>query len=241
MTDLPTIERLFAALDATWPAEAVHQVGPWLVHQGKGAGNRVAATTAAGPVHDDDITTAEAAQRQLGQSPLFMIRPGDEALDELLAARGYRVMAPTLFRVAPVSAFPPPQPFAAFPLWPPLAIVRDIWEETGITAARQAVMARVQGPATAILARPTDEMARPSGVAFVAVAEGIAMIHALEVLPHARRQGCAGQILMAAADWAARNGAEWLALAVTAGNEPAAQLYSAYDMAATGGYHYRSR
>lgn len=241
MIDLPPVPALFAALDATWPAVARHQVGPWMVRQGRGAGNRVAAATATGPVHADDIARAEVEQHKLGQPPLFMIRPGDEELDTLLAARGYRRHAPTVLRVAPIANFPPAPSLAGFPLWPPLAIVRSIWEEGGIDAARQAVMDRVQVPKVAVLARAGTGAERPSGVAFVAAAGEIAMIHAITVRTDVRRMGCGRAIMAAAAAWALGQGARWLALAVTADNTPAAGLYSVFDMAVVARYHYRIR
>lgn len=236
----PALADLLRAVDATWPAAAWHRVGPWLLREGRGGGKRVSAATAVDPVTPADIALAEAAQRDLGQPPLFMIRPGDQALDADLAARGYRLVDPVLLRVAPVASFAPPDPMRSFPHWPPLAMTRDIWAETGVGPARQAVMQRVTGPATALLARSPDPGNRAAGAAFVAVADSIAMIHALEVLPALRRQGSANQMLRSAACWAQQNGASWLALAVTRDNAGANQLYASLNMPVVGHYHYRS-
>lgn len=237
---LPGLPALFQAVDDTWPAAALHRVGPWLVREGKGGGKRVSAATAEAPVTPDDIALAEAAHRDLGQPPLFMIRPGDEALDSALAARGYKVVDPVHLRVAPVDRFAAPDLMYSFPHWPPMAMCEDLWCETGISPERQAVMHRACGPATAFLACSPDRTDRVAGAAFAAISGQIAMIHAVEVLPALRRQGSAHNILRSAAWWAQQNGAAWLALAVTQGNEGAGKLYASLNMTVVGHYHYRS-
>ena len=37
---------LQAAMDATWPAAAMHRAGPWMLRNGAGGGKRVSAATA---------------------------------------------------------------------------------------------------------------------------------------------------------------------------------------------------
>lgn len=92
-------------------------------------------------------------------------------------------------------------------------------------------MQRVAGPKTAILARTQD---RPVGAAFVACHGDIAMLHALEVLPAARRQGSAHNMLRAAAVWAQDQGATTMSLVVTQANAPARALYERLGMVAVG-------
>lgn len=236
----PTMSRLLTAVDATWPAAALHEIGPWLIREGQGGGKRVSAATALGTVTEDDIPLAEAAHRKLGQTPLFWIRPGDETLDALLEARGYRVVDPVHIRAAPVGSFPEPELMFSFPHWPPLAMARDIWHDTGIGPERQAVMMRPRGPSTCFIARSPEAVDRAAGTAFAAIDGDIAMIHAVEVLPKLRRQGSAHNMLRSAAWWAQQNGANWLALAVTQANEGAARLYASLNMGIVGQYHYRS-
>lgn len=228
------------AMDATWPAAKFHTLGPWCLREGQGGGKRVSAATALGPVSAADIDMAEQKHRDLGQVPLFCLRPGDEALDAALDARGYRIVDPVVLMAGPVAGFAPPEYMRSFPHWPPLALAREIWFESGIGAGRQAVMERVAGQATAILARASGGADRATGVAFAAVSGDIAMIHAVEVLPEHRRKGSARNILCAAAQWAGQNGAEWLALAVTRENAGARALYEQLGMSVVGQYHYRS-
>jgi len=232
-------DALLAVMEATWPAASVQQVGPWLIRDGQGGGKRVSAATALPGWHPDDIAQAEAAMAALNQPALFLIRGGEEALDTALAARGYHIVDPVVAYAAPVAALAQmPDHMATFPHWPPMAIAADLWAEGGIGPARLAVMQRAAEPKTVILGRAGD---RASGAAFVAIHQGTAMLHALEVTPAQRRQGSAHNILRAAAVWAQENGAETLSLVVTTANAAARRLYASFGMQVVGNYHYRQK
>ena len=227
-----TPDLLARVMEATWPPARVWQAGAFLCRDGKGGGKRVSAASLAGAWTDADLAGLE----QLPQ-PLVLIRETDQALDRALDARGWRVVDPVVAYAAPVGALTAElPPLAAFPHWPPLAIAHDIWAAGGIGAARLAVMDRVMGPKTAILARLDD---RPAGVAFVACSGTEAMLHALEVGPTHRRKGVGGTLLRAAANWAADQGAARLSLVVTRRNIAACALYSRIGMQVVGQYHYR--
>lgn len=229
---------LLAAMEATWPAAGLHRVGPWLIREGKGGGQRVSAATAEASWHPDDIALAEAAQAGLGQPALFMLRAGDDALDAALDARGYDIVDPVSVYVAPVAALTvqPPARMTTFPIWPMLSIMRDLWAQGGIGPARIAVMARAAGPKAALLGRVSD---RAAGVAFVACHEGMAMLHALHVAPELRGKGLGRNLLLASAAWAGDQGADRLALAVTRANRAANALYAGAGMTIAAQYHYR--
>ena len=231
-------DQAFAALEATWPAAEVEATGPWLIRTGLGGGKRVSAASVMGAFDVSDLEQAEAAMQALGQPHLFALRPGDEALDKALAARGYGIVDPTLIHaieVGELTTEPLPR-VAAFQIWRPLAIINDIWVQGGIGPARQAVMQRANGAKTAILARHSDQ---PAGAAFVAIHENVAMIHAIEVVGDLRRQGVGRNILRAAAFWAQDHGATHLALAVTRANAGANALYASVGFTLVGHYHYR--
>ncbi|MGI1664127.1 GNAT family N-acetyltransferase [Palleronia sp. KMU-117] len=237
---LPDEPRLLDALDATWPAAATHRAGGFLIREGKGGGKRVSAATRDAGTADarpQDIDAAIAAMRALGQTPLFMLRTVDATLDADLAARGFAVVDPVNLYAAPLDLITGEVPrVTVFDLWEPLAISAEIWAEAGIGPARLAVMQRVAGPRTALLSR-LGQM--PAGTAFVACDGKVAMIHALEVRPEARRKGIAGQMMRHGAAWARRHGAAYLALAVTQANAGANALYSSLGMKVVGQYHYR--
>jgi GNAT superfamily N-acetyltransferase len=231
------LSALFGANEATWPARRSLSVGGFTVREGGGGGRRVSSATCDASWTEDQLDLAEAAMTGLGQPLQFMIRQGDERLEDSLAQRGYRVADPTVIYAAPITAFAPaPDPMTAFPHWPPLAITQRLWAEAGIGPARLAVMHRACGPRAALLGRSGD---RPAGVAFVALHDGTAMLHALAVPEAMRRAGIGGNLLRRAAVWAGENGALALGLAVTAANGPARALYASLGLKAVGQYHYR--
>lgn len=235
----PDIPTLFAALDATWPAAEVRDVGGWRVRRGDGGGGRVSAATMLGGPRD--FTAMEAVHSAWGQVPRVMVRPGEaEVLDPELDAAGYGAPEPTAVLIAPSAAMAVgPERLTAFTVdWPPLAIQREIWESHGIGAPRQAVMARCETPKITLLGRMED---RPVAAAFVAADRGIAMVHAVTVAQELRRRGLARNLMRAAAGWAVAVGEPWISVQVSMGNAPAVALYRALGMAEAGIYHYRTR
>ena len=224
-----------AVIDACWPAERLVRAGPWTLRVSPGAGGRVNAISGDAP---DAIEEAEAAARVEGQVPSFVIFPGQEALDAALAARGYAVADAVRLWTGDADALAgtPLRYATAFDLWPPLAIMRDIWAEGGhVGPARLAVMARAARP-RGILARIED---RAAGCAFVAAHGDMAMLSAVEVLPRFRRRGAAGLLLRAAAHWARAEGCARLALVAAQDNAAANAAYARHGMVEAAGYHYR--
>lgn len=234
---------LMPVIAATWPAAETRQVGPFTVQSGAGGGQRVSAARLTDPASEDatdaDIDTAIAALAGFGQPPLFQVLGHQAALDARLAARGLILRDRTLAMVVPcadVAAAPPP--VTCFAIWPPLAIQTEIWAAGGIGPARLAVMDRAAAPRMSFFGRAND---RPAGTAFAAIHHGVAMLHALEIMPPQRRQGLAARMMRAAADWALGEGADSFAILVTSENRPALGLYASLGFQAVGQYHYRSQ
>ncbi|MDF1873586.1 N-acetyltransferase [Vannielia sp.] len=232
----PQVAALLAAIDGTWPAEHTHTAGAWTIRKGAGGGSRVSAATTLD--ENAPLAPMEEAQRALGQPPLVRLMAEQTQLEARLAAAGYALKDPTNIYSAPVArmAIAPPSLTAFRVDLPALAIQRQLWAEGGIGPERQAIMARVQGPKTTILARAGDS---PAGVAFIALHGDIAMLHALEVRPADRRQGVGRNIMGAAAIWAQDHGARWLTLLVTQGNAAANALYTRLEMDFCTHYMYR--
>ena len=233
--DLPT---LYAAIDATWPAARMRRSGPWMLRDGQGGGKRVSAATADDAVSDADLPTAEAAMRAMGQDPLFMLRAGQEGFDDLLAAKGYAAVDPVNLYNGPLQemADTPPPRALVFSIWPPLEIQKDIWKTGGIGPERVDVMHRAAGSKTAILGRHEQS---PAGTGFVAMQDGIAMMHALEVLPEFRKLGVGRMMTLHAARWAHTQGATHMAVLCTQANTGANALYASLGLEVVGQYHYR--
>lgn len=235
---LPDIHAVYDAVDGTWPAARITTSGPFTFREGQGGGQRVSATTVSGPVTDADLSAAETQMRAMGQPCLFMIRQGQDALDRQLADRGYQIVDPVNAYVCPVEQLTtePVPPVTAIPVWEPLAIMRDMWAAGGIGPGRIAVMERAAPPKTAIVARWRDH---PGGCAYVAIHNGIAMLHALEILPEQRGQGLGKWVMRRAGFWAAEQGATHFSVVCTQANTGANALYTSLSMSLVGQYHYR--
>ena len=234
---LPDALTLCDAIDATWPAADKRVVGPVICRRGLGGGSRVSAATARWPVRADERRAAEDVMRGWGQTPLFMIRPGDVALDAALDAEGYIVKDETVLYAAPVDAIAAvPPPVTAFQVWPPLQSQLDIWAASGIGPDRIAVMTRAACTRTTFLGRVND---RPAGTVYAGLFGSIAMLHALEIGTASRRLGLATHLTRAVAWWGEKQGAATLALATTRANAPANALYASLGMVVVGQYHYR--
>jgi len=229
--------RLFDVLDATWPAARIWGQDGWMLRDGRGGGKRVSAATQWAPVAEPQ--QAIDAMAKIGQAPLFMIRQGEVALDAQLAKDGFQIVDPVTLYLCEIDRLLdcPIPPVTAFAVWEPLAIMIEIWVQGGIGPARRAVMARAKTK-TAIFARWKD---RPAGVGFAALHDGVCMVHAVEVLPHQRRQGVAGWIMRKAAFWAKDHGASHISVLCTNANTAANAMYRGLGMQVAGQYHYRAK
>lgn len=235
----PTTRQMAEAVWATWPGEAAIAGDAFDLRKSSDDSRRSRAATANRVATDEEIAEAAAAMRGWGQPAMFWV-PGDEPdFEAQLETLGYRDHDHSYYYAAPVGPMAervPPR-IATFEIWEPLAIMADIFAATGTSPGRQEVMQRAACPKTAILGRVGDD---PAGVAYVGAHDGIAMVHAVGVLPQHRRQGLAAHMMAQAAIWAKGQGCGWVALAVGAGNEGARALYASLGMSAVGSYHYRS-
>lgn len=236
---MPDISEIFEVVGATWPAEETIACGPLTLRRSSGGGKRVTAASATGAVRSGDIDAAEAQMREMGQALLFSLRPGDEALDDMLATRGYAVVDPTNIYCSPITLFSDvwtdPEK-GGLAVWEPLALQLDIWREAGIGPDRIAVMARANCLKTALIGRHDQS---PGGTCYVGVHNGIAMMHALEVPQAVRRGGMGMALTVESAQWAEQQGATDFACLCVASNAPANALYAKLGMEIVGQYHYR--
>lgn len=237
---MPGVAHLYSVIDATWPAASERQLGPWLIRDGQGGGQRVSAALAMEPVTLDDLPIAEQAMCSLDQPQLFMIREGEVALDTMLEAAGYPIVDPVNLYVGTLSELTTEKPpcVTTFAVWEPLAIMRNIWSAGGIGPNRIAVMERANVPKTGFFGRSNN---RPAATGYVAIHDRIAMVHALEVLEYHRREGMGRHMTRAAAFWALDQGATHLSVLCTQANIGANALYSSLGLTLVGQYHYRRK
>ena len=241
MNELPGTDQLFEALEATWAPHAVHPVGDFRLREGRGGGQRVSSATLAHAATKPDLRSVEAtalAMKNLGQTPLFQITPDDDDLDHMLRNLGYTISDPTVIFTAPAKEI-------AAQRLPGLSVIEgalalelmaELWASGGIGPDRLAVMDRVRAPKAYLLLRHDNQGA---GCAFVAAHNGIAMLHALEVSPTARRHGLGRAATAFAGSFVLEHGADWLALATVRENRPACALYESMGFRITTEYHYR--
>jgi GNAT superfamily N-acetyltransferase len=233
----PSRDRVFAAIDATWPPHRIWRDGDWTFRQGLGGGKRVSATTLAGSADEADIALAEKVMAGLGQPNLFMIRPQDTALDQRLAVSGYDILDPVVVLLAAMDGLPDTALSSdATILENPSPAMAGVWRAGGIGGGRLNVMRRCKLPKACIGLADRGGM---RAVAFVAIDEGIAMCHAVEVLAAHRLRGFGGVIMAAVVAWARTNGADRLGILTTRENTAALALYSGMGMVEASGYHYR--
>ena len=236
---IPDIHTLYGVTLATWPPATNQSAGPWIVRDGQGGGKRVSAATARQPVRVDMLPAAESAMRAFDQTPLFMIREGDDVLDKLLADQGYTIIDPVNIYACPIAQLALPTPrTSTFAIWEPLAIQLDIWAKGGIGPGRINVMRRAKTPKTTIFGRADN---RPAATAYVGIHEHTAMVHALEVLPSSRRQNMGRYMMQQASIWAQENGATHMSVVCTKSNAGANALYTSLGMTLVGQYHYRQK
>lgn len=228
------------AFETTWPAAEYADTGGFRVGRGLGAGGRVSSARVIGPWTADDIAAVEDISRNWDQPPMFRVLDEDAPLAAALQQAGYRSEKPTVNMSAPLDGLTdiPIPPVTTFSVWPPLAIQREIWVAGNIGPARQAVMDHADLPKTSILGRTND---RAAGTGFVAIANQVAMIHAVEVRAEWRRRGLAGWMIREAAFWARDNGATRMGLAVTRANTGAIAAYRGLGFQEVAAYSYYTR
>ena len=235
---LPSAQTIYRVIDRTWPAKEYVETNAWTLRFGAGGGSRVSAATARSEVNDIDVAEAAARMADWGQDALFMIREGDDELDQRLARLGYEIKDPVTLYAAPIGALTQkrPPPVSSFVSWPPLACQREIWADGGIGPERLAVMDRADRPKATLLGRAKDT---PAGTVYVGIDGDNAMIHALEVSAGLRQGGVGRNLTIASAFWAQARGAKFLTLVTTDENKAANRLYSSLGMQVVGHYHYR--
>jgi N-acetylglutamate synthase len=244
--------RLIEELAANaWPAEIVQHVGGWRFRRDAASARRA---NSVWPNSDDGTLTLEAKlalaeefYARHGGIPRFQMCPASVPadLDDVLAAHGYTIDAPTAVQTAPLEPLTACTPRLAVKL---AAAPSDEWfavycegehaRTPEDAAARRSILHRI-GP-EAVYAAVRSE----TGVA--AVGMGVIErehlgIFGMVTRPEHRRRGAATSVLAALARAAAARGAYRAYLQVMEDNAPALALYASLGFSTLYRYHYRER
>ena len=218
----------FKAIDQTWPAAKYIENDNWLFREGRGGGKRVSAASALNA--NASVEVALKQFNDFNKRPLFMLKDGDRAIDEALAKLDFAIIDPV--DVMAIGVDNSDDDIEKFCHDAPTKIAKEIWAEGGIEKPRLDVMARAKCAKTYL---QIDNGA----VAFAAIWNEIAMVHALEVQRSARRQGMGKRMMQIALTWAEGQGARELVVLTVKANKPAQQLYRNMGFRDVAHYHYR--
>ncbi|MDT0533226.1 GNAT family N-acetyltransferase [Micromonospora sp. DSM 115977] len=230
------VVELELAADEAWPAAVRGRLGDWRLRAADGWTGRA---NSALPVGDPDrplpaaLDAVERWYADLGQppmvnTPLPLAAPVGAELD----ARGWVGRPPVLVQTVPLAGLPPAAPERAGA--PPVELTAepsDDWltvaagRKGGLPDAARHVLTAVDQVRFAHVYADGTLLAIGRGTV---TGQGRWLgLSLIEVLPEARRQGLAGLIIRALADWGAATGASRAFLQVEQRNTPAVTLYRA--------------
>lgn len=193
------------------------------------------------------VTEAERFYAARGTATRFQISPPacPDALDPLLAERGYRTESPMSLRVAPTARV-----LARLPATSPRVDVADhptrAWFDTWRAVHGQVGDPDGEWDMLERVNRPSGYASATIGGDVVAVGRvvadtGWAGVFGMATLPAARGRGVARSVLAAVASWAAAHHADHIYLQVERDNSPALRLYDRAGFTEACAYHYRAR
>jgi ribosomal protein S18 acetylase RimI-like enzyme len=181
-----------------------------------------------------------------GSAARFQISPGacPEALDTLLAERGYRHESPVSLQVAATAQVSEQAPRASLRVRlddDPTNAWFEVWHavhgDAGDRSTEWNMLGRVEQPSAYASAMLGNEAV---AVGRMVADDGWAGVFGMATLPHARGKHAGRSVLAALAEWAAAHDAERMYLQVKRDNIPALRLYEGAGFAEVCGYHYRT-
>jgi ribosomal protein S18 acetylase RimI-like enzyme len=249
--DVELVRRLEEFAAHAWPAARVEELAGWRLRANDGVtrrANSVLANTSADhlPLAEklaraEDFYARERLPARYQLCPASL--PAD--LDGVLAARGYRSVAPTAVQVAALAAVRARTSLAQADRVRVADRLEDGWFAT---------YCRADGFSGGEAERREDilrRIARPTGYALLDLDEQIAAVglgvaeedwvglFCMATCPEFRRRGAATAVLHALAAWGERHGASHAYLQVMDDNTPARGLYARAGFETLYHYHYR--
>lgn len=221
-----------------WPAGTVREESGWLLRHTPGVSRR--RSNSAVPLSGASIEHLETFYRARDRPVMVQLGPAHAALDARLAARGYRIDAPTSVLTACTADVVAATGAGSASLseraddW--LETFAELDEHTDSALVGEKVISRIAAPAAFV--RVTRE-GRAAGMGLFAADAGWAGVFAMATHPEHRGQGIATAVLGTGARWAQEQGATRLYLQVEDDNAPARALYTGAGFVRSHGYHYR--
>ena len=234
---------------AVWPPLEAHDVDGWRVGLSGGFTRRANSVLALAEPRDVPAAVKEVEHlyRAAGQPSIFRVctQTEPEDLDAVLAARGYREVAPTLVMVrddlesvaAPFDSPGLTVQVAEHPDEDWLTRWLDVKTSAPVDHRRAAALV---GGARALYLTARDGYG-PVGVIRAALVDDWVALACLAVDVRARRRGVGRALTRAALAEAVARGARQAFLQVEESNEPAIEMYAGLGFAPAERYHYRQR
>jgi ribosomal protein S18 acetylase RimI-like enzyme len=242
--------RIDSLMNQGWPAEAKTELDGWVIRRNGGVTMRANSVLPARAPFDLGMALdyVENLYQAHGITPSFQVGPAAQPtdLDAQLAARGYRVVTPTLVQCAEVADVLdrlPEAPVAVNISTAPTDQWMDFWwsvDGRGGSAEQKAVARGILDRGRALYA------VVPSGgpvkaIGRLALVDDWAGLYCLAVDERFRRQGLALAVIRALLQEATTSGTRRVWLQVVAANEPARALYERLGFRTVSQYHYRVR
>ncbi|MFE0027183.1 GNAT family N-acetyltransferase [Amycolatopsis sp. NPDC059021] len=232
-----------------WRALTCTEVDGWLVRRSAGVTSRANSVVPVAPPADvgKALREVEDLYHGTGLASTFLIGPAAQPadLDELLTARGYTRLRPTLLQTADVATVLERLPSSDVAVRidkRPDADWLALWSLTdGRGGAETLAVAREIMEATPALYASVEGPSGITAIGRLALVGTWGGLYGLAVHPDARRQGQAAAVLRGLLAEASGHGVDSVWLQVLADNEPALKLYDRAGFTTATRYHYRTR
>ena len=243
--DLEQVRRLEELAFRGWPALEARDSAGWRLRFAGGYTKRANSINALGPDAQTDPATLqslEAAYRERGQSPVWRLSPlAPPAMDDILAARGYRTIERSLLQVCPLHGGLRRRPGRADLPAADAGLDRGLLgpqpgARRSIATIMQRMLAAIAAPAGFAF---VEDEGQPMAMAIGAVQGDHMGLFDVLVMPQARRRGLARKVTESLYAWAWGHGARFAYLQVVATNEAAMPLYAAQGFRTVYAYDYR--
>jgi ribosomal protein S18 acetylase RimI-like enzyme len=226
------------------PAERVEVVDGWWLRRTHSSAWWAGAVLPHADAGADELVRRVAGAEKFyaghGAAAQFQISPGacPQALDTVLAERGYRRRGSVSLQVAPCAEVPS----GALPVRleeRPTSRWFDVWQAVhgGDARAERDMLDRMDRPAAYAGAMVGDDVV---AVGRAVADTGWTGVFGMATLPEARGKGAARSLLAALAGWAGAHDADQMYLQVEHDNTAALRLYERAGFREVCRYHYRS-